>query len=131
MITLETLAPVAATGMFAYAWLMIAVPAVSAALLLLAGRMLDRVGHWIAVAAVTFSFSVAVCLFSHQLLSPEAARPVSVPMFEWITLGSWQVSAGLLIDQLSILFALLITGVGGLIHILLVRLDFGLQKLLQ
>ncbi|HOC12808.1 MAG TPA: NADH-quinone oxidoreductase subunit L [Propionicimonas sp.] len=117
MITLETLAPVAATGMFAYAWLMIAVPAVSAALLLLAGSILDRIGHWIAVAAVTFSFSIAVCLFSQQLLSPEDARAVAVPMFEWITLGSWQVSAGLLIDQLSILFALLITGVGALIHL--------------
>ncbi len=117
MITLETLAPVAATGMFSYAWLMIAVPAVVATLLLLAGSILDRIGHWLAVAAVLFSFAIAVCLFSQQLLAAPEARSVTVPLYEWITLGSWKISAGLLIDPLSILFALLITGVGSLIHI--------------
>ncbi|MCB0911072.1 MAG: NADH-quinone oxidoreductase subunit L [Propionibacteriaceae bacterium] len=117
MITLETIAPVAATGMFSYAWLMIAVPAVSAAILLLFGRILDRVGHWLGVAAVLFSFSIATCLFAEQLLRPPAERAVSVPLFDWISTGMWQVSAGLLVDQLSILFALLVTGVGSLIHI--------------
>ncbi|MGC3993975.1 MAG: NADH-quinone oxidoreductase subunit L [Propionicimonas sp.] len=117
MTTLETLAPVAATGMFSYAWLMIAVPLVMAAVLLLFGSILDRVGHWLGVAAVGFSFAIAVCLFSQQLLSAPEARAVSVPLFDWITTGSWTVSAGLLVDQLSILFALLITGVGSLIHL--------------
>ncbi|MFT4111071.1 NADH-quinone oxidoreductase subunit L [Propionicimonas sp.] len=117
MTTLETLAPLPASGMFSYAWLMIAVPLVMAAVLLLFGSILDRVGHWMAVAAVGFSFAIAVCLFSQQLLSAPEARAVSVPLFDWITTGSWTVSAGLLVDQLSILFALLITGVGSLIHI--------------
>ena len=117
MITLETLAPVAATGMFNVAWLMIAVPAVSAAVLLLFGSILDRIGHWIAVAAVLFSFSIAACLFAQQLLSAPDQRAVGVVRFDWITIGSWKITAGLLVDQLSILFALLITGVGSLIHI--------------
>ena len=92
MITLETLAPVAATGMFSFAWLMIAAPAVVAALLLISGSFLDRAGHWLAVAAVTFSFSVAVCLFAQQLLSAPEHRAVSVPLFTWITTGAWAVS---------------------------------------
>ncbi|MCC6498253.1 MAG: NADH-quinone oxidoreductase subunit L [Propionibacteriaceae bacterium] len=117
MITLETLAPVAATGMFSFAWLMIAVPAVVAAILLLLGSILDRVGHWIAVAAVLFSFAVAVCLFTQQLLSAPDQRAVGVALFDWISIGAWKISVGLLVDQLSILFALLITGVGALIHI--------------
>jgi NADH-quinone oxidoreductase subunit L len=117
MITLEALAPVAATGMFSYAWLMIATPAVVAAILLLFGSILDRIGHWLAVAAVLFSFSIAACLFAQQLQSAPDARAVAVPMFEWITTGMWHISAGLLVDQLSILFALLVTGVGALIHI--------------
>ena len=117
MITLEALAPVAATGMFSYAWLMIATPAVVAAILLLSGSILDRIGHWLAVAAVLFSFSIAVCLFAQQLQSAPDARAVAVPMFEWITTGMWHISAGLLVDQLSILFALLVTGVGSLIHL--------------
>lgn len=117
MITLETVAPVAATGMFSFAWLMIAVPAVVAALLLLAGSILDRVGHWLAVGAAFFSFSIATCLFTQQLLSAPEQRAVTVPLFTWISTGLWEVSAGLLVDQLSILFALLITGVGSLIHL--------------
>ncbi len=55
MITLETLVP--ATGMFSYAWLMIAVPAIVAACLLLGGTLLDKSGHLFAVVAVLFSFS--------------------------------------------------------------------------
>ena len=78
MITLETLAPVAATGMFNVAWLMVAVPAVSAAVLLLFGSILDRIGHWVAVAAVLFSFSIAACLFAEQLLSAPDQRAVGV-----------------------------------------------------
>ena len=117
MITLETLAPVAATGMFTVAWLMIAVPAVTAAILLVFGSILDRVGHWLAVAAVVFSFSIALYLFASQLMVAPDLRAVGIPLFDWITIGSWQISAGLLVDQLSILFALLITGVGSLIHI--------------
>ena len=117
MITLETLAPVAATGMFGYAWLMIAVPAVTAAVLLLLGSILDRVGHWLGVAAVLFSFSIAALLFASQLLVAPDQRAVGVTLFDWITIGAWKISVGLLVDQLSILFALLITGVGSLIHI--------------
>jgi NADH-quinone oxidoreductase subunit L len=103
--------------MFTVSWLMIAVPAVSAAILLLFGSILDRVGHWLAVAAVLFSFSIAACLFAQQLLVAPDQRAVGVVLFDWITIGSWKITAGLLVDQLSILFALLITGVGSLIHI--------------
>ena len=38
-------------------------------------------------------------------------------LFNWISVGSFQVDAGLLLDQLSICFVLLITGVGTLIHV--------------
>jgi NADH-quinone oxidoreductase subunit L len=44
-------------------------------------------------------------------------RPVGQKLFEWISVGSFKVDAGLLLDQLSICFVLLITGVGTLIHI--------------
>ena len=43
--------PVAeATGLASWAWLLIAVPAVSAALLLLAGRRSNAWGHWLGLA---------------------------------------------------------------------------------
>ena len=40
-----------------------------------------------------------------------------MPLYDWISIGAWNIGAGLLVDQLSVLFVLLITGVGGLIHI--------------
>ena len=114
MISLET---VMATGVFQLSWLMIALPALVAALLLISGRFFDRSGHWLAVGAVVVSFGLALWMFIAQLASAPEQRAVSVPLFTWIQTGSWTVSAGLQIDQLSILFALLITGVGSLIHI--------------
>lgn len=114
MITLET---IAATGVFSVAWLMIALPAIAAAILLISGRFFDRGGHWLAVTAVATSFGLALWMFISLLGADPEHRAVSVPLYEWISTGTWTVSAGLLIDQLSILFALLITGVGSLIHL--------------
>jgi NADH-quinone oxidoreductase subunit L len=114
MITLVT---IAATGVFSLSWLMIALPAAVAALLLVSGKFFDRTAHWLAVAAVAASFGLAAWMFIAMLAADPEHRAISVPLFTWIQSGSWQVSAGLQIDQLSILFALLITGVGSLIHL--------------
>ena len=115
---LETLAePVAATGMFTLAWTMIAVPLAMAAVLLLAGKLSDRWGHLAATAAVLWSFAIAACLFAEQLMRPASERAVESHLYTWFSVGSWDFEVGLLVDQLSILFALLITGVGTLIHI--------------
>ncbi len=48
---------------------------------------------------------------------PEESRALTQKLFTWISVGSFNVDAGLLLDQLSIAFVLLITGVGTLIHI--------------
>jgi NADH-quinone oxidoreductase subunit L len=48
---------------------------------------------------------------------PEESRAVTQKLFTWISVGSFNVDAGLLLDQLSIAFVLLITGVGTLIHV--------------
>ncbi len=114
---LQTIEPVMATGAFSFAWLMIAVPLAGAAILLLGGRVTDAWGHWLATLASLFAFGVAAVLFVEQLTSPVAERAVSVPVYEWFSIGAWTFSISLLVDQLSILFALLITGVGSLIHI--------------
>ena len=79
--------------------------------------MTDAWGHLLATAAVLGSFTVALLAFVAQLGSPADGRGVSVPLYEWFSVGDFHFQVGLLIDQLSILFALLITGVGSLIHI--------------
>jgi len=114
---LEGLTPVAPTGLFPLAWLMIAIPLVSAGLLLVLGKVANSFGHYVATLAPIASFVVAVALFADLLGRPEAQRAVSVPLYTWIKTGSWTIDVGLLIDPLSILFALLVTGVGSLIHV--------------
>jgi NADH-quinone oxidoreductase subunit L len=114
---LEVVTPVAAEGLFSYAWLLIAVPAVSAAILLLVGRAGDAWGHLLGVLAPLLSFVLGAVLFVQLVGRAESARAVSVPVYPWITSGGWTIDVGLLVDQLSIVFVLLITGVGSLIHI--------------
>jgi NADH-quinone oxidoreductase subunit L len=114
---LETVTPVPATGFFTWAWLLIAIPAASAAILLLVGRRADRWGHYLGAIAPLASFVIGLYYFVNLLGRDVPERAVSVPLYNWITSGRWHIDVGLLIDQLSILFVLLITGVGGLIHV--------------
>ena len=111
------MATVPATGLFSLAWLLIVIPLAGAALLLVLGRFSDSWGHWLATACCLASFTIGVLLFSLMLGADEGQRAVTVHLYDWISTGSWNLSFGMLIDQLSILFVLLITGVGSLIHI--------------
>ena len=96
---------------------LIALPLAGAALLLLGGRRTDKWGHLLATALSASSFGVGLYQLSQMLGRSTEARPVSQKLFEWINVGNFNVDAGLLLDQLSICFVLLITGVGTLIHI--------------
>ena len=112
---LET--PVPATGLFTVSWLLIAIPAVSAAILLLVGRRADRWAPYLGAIAPLISFALGLVYFIQMLGRDVATRAVSVPLYNWISSGRWEINVGLLVDQLSIVFVLLITGVGGLIHV--------------
>jgi NADH-quinone oxidoreductase subunit L len=96
---------------------LIAIPLFSSAFLLLGGRALDRIGHLMGTAASAGSFAVALFELNKMLGRDEEARGVTQHLFTWINVGSFKVDATLLLDQLSICFVLLITGVGTLIHI--------------
>ena len=96
---------------------LIALPLVGSAILLLGGRRTDKWGHLLATALSASSFGVGVYQLMLMLDRPTEQRPASQKLFEWIHVGDFKVDAGLLLDQLSICFVLLITGVGTLIHI--------------
>jgi NADH-quinone oxidoreductase subunit L len=98
-------------------WLLVALPAAGAAILLIGGRRTDAWGHWLGCATALASFGVGVTLLSDLLSRHGDARTIIQNLFTWIPVGSLQVDFGLQIDQLSICFVLLITGVGSLIHI--------------
>ncbi|MGH3412211.1 MAG: NADH-quinone oxidoreductase subunit L [Marmoricola sp.] len=109
--------PAAASGAFDLLWVIIALPAFGAALLLLGGRRLERVAPWIGTCLVGASFVIAVIVFATDVGRGADQRAVQQHVWTWFTSGHWHVSIGLLFDQLSGLFVLLITGVGGLIHL--------------
>jgi NADH-quinone oxidoreductase subunit L len=104
-----------AEGLFAASWLLIALPLAGAAVLLLAGRRADRWGHWLGCATVVAAFLLGLLLTVD--LAAADTKAVSADLFTFISTGSLDVRAGLLIDPLSLTFVLLITGVGALIHI--------------
>ncbi|WUJ73055.1 NADH-quinone oxidoreductase subunit L [Kribbella soli] len=98
-------------------WLLVAVPAVSAAILLLGGKATNAWGHLLGTLAPLISFAFGVVLFFQMRGKPAGERSETVNLFEWFSVGQIKVEFSLLIDPLSILFVLLITGVGSLIHI--------------
>jgi NADH-quinone oxidoreductase subunit L len=99
------------------AWLLVALPLLSAAVLLLAGRRADRWGYLVGAAVPVLLFVYGVLLFFDVRGLPAEERSRDLHLWSWIPAGSLQVDMGLLIDPLSLAFVLLITGVGALIHI--------------
>ncbi|HZX03474.1 NADH-quinone oxidoreductase subunit L [Kribbella sp.] len=98
-------------------WLLVAVPALSAAILLLGGKATNAWGHLLGTLAPVISFAFGVVLFFQMQGKAGSERSTTVRLFEWFSVGHIKVDFTLLIDPLSILFVLLITGVGSLIHI--------------
>ena len=109
--------PVQATGVFALMWLLLGLPVFGAVVLLVLGRRTNRFGHLLATATSAGSFVVAVVLFFAMLGRADDSRTIVQHLYDWIAVGGFQVPIGLQLDQLSMTFVLLITGVGTLIHI--------------
>lgn len=105
------------TNLSQLSWLLVALPAAGALILLLGGRRTDRWGHLLACAAVLSSFGIGLALLAEMLCRSGEDRAIHSHLFSWVPVGALQVDFGILIDQLSICFVLLISGVGALIHI--------------
>ncbi len=99
------------------AWLVIALPLAGAAILLLAGQRSDRWGHLLGTLTAVASFACGAVLFVDMLGRDSDNRSIHESLFSWVPVGELRVDFGLQLDQLSMCFVLLITGVGSLIHI--------------
>ncbi len=95
--------------------MLIAVPAVSAALLLLVGKRGDKWAPYLGALVPVALFVFSVFLFFS--VKGESNRHVEKNYFSWVPVGGFHVEFGLLTDPLALVFVLLITGVGSLIHI--------------
>lgn len=106
-----------ATGLASLAWLLIAVPAAGAAILLLAGRACDRWGHLLGLLASLASACLGLGILAQVLGLPPAERTMVVSLWRWFGAGDLEVRIGLRIDPLSLTFVALVTFVGFLIHV--------------
>ncbi|MCG0064943.1 MULTISPECIES: NADH-quinone oxidoreductase subunit L [Streptomyces] len=96
---------------------LIAAPLLGAAVLLVGGRRLDRVGHWIGTLLSAVSFVLGLLLFADLLGREAEHRTLTQHLFSWVPVAGFQADVTFRLDQLSMTFVLLITGVGSLIHL--------------
>ena len=76
-----------------------------------------RLAGIVASSAVGLSFLSSLLLFAELLKMPEGARRIVVHFFNWISVGDFHVPAAFVVDQISLIMLLVVTGVGLLIHI--------------
>ena len=107
----------AAGGAFAYLWLLIGFPLAGAAILLFGGKRTNRWGHYVGTLAVVASAVYAVILLLALMGRSPEERTVVQHIADWIFINKFSASIALQLDQLSIVFVLLITIVGSLIHV--------------
>jgi NADH-quinone oxidoreductase subunit L len=97
--------------------LLVAAPLLGAVVLLCGGRRLDAVGHWIGTILSSASFVIGVVLFTDLLGKNAEHRTLMQHLWTWVPVEGFQADVTFRLDQLSMTFVLLITGVGSLIHL--------------
>ncbi|MFZ4496145.1 MAG: NADH-quinone oxidoreductase subunit L [Candidatus Nanopelagicales bacterium] len=106
-----------AAGVFSLIWLLIALPLFGAAVLLLGGRRTNSWGPYLGVLTVVGSAVLAVLMLVAMMGHPAEERSVGQTLFTWVFADGFQADMAFQLDQLSMVFVLLITIVGSLIHI--------------
>lgn len=90
-------------------------PLLSFVIIAMLGKQLPKsVTTFLAPGSVLASFIVALIIFSSPAKSNNA---VTVPLFSWFNVGDFHADFSFLVDGLSLIFTLVITGVGFLIHV--------------
>ena len=105
------------SGVFSLLWVLIALPLAGAAILLFGGRRTNSWGPYLGVLTVSLSAVLGVLMLLALMERPAEDRSITQTVYSWITVGSFQVDFALQLDQLSMVFVLLITVVGALIHV--------------
>lgn len=106
-----------AEGVFSLIWLLIALPLAGAAVLIFGGRRTNAWGPYLGVLTVAASAVIGVLMLLGMMQDPAEARTYGQTLFTWVFSGTFEADMAFQLDQLSIVFVLLITIVGTLIHV--------------
>jgi NADH-quinone oxidoreductase subunit L len=104
--------------MLEYVWLIPLFPAIGFLINGLFGRALGKkVVSWVGPSAIGLSFLTSILIFFELIAKPSTERLFEKVIFDWVVSGSFQTVIGYQIDPLSILMALVVSGVSFFIHI--------------
>jgi NADH-quinone oxidoreductase subunit L len=104
--------------MFDYVWLIPVFPAIGFLINGLFGRSLGKkVVSWVGPSVIGLSFLTSILIFRELIGLPVTERHFEKVIFDWVVSGSFQTVIGYQIDPLSILMALIVSGVSFFIHI--------------
>ena len=79
------------------------------------GKSLGKtVSGIIGTLSVAISFATSIYFFGALAANPNGFQ---ISLFDWIQISNFKVDFGFLLDQLSILWLLFVTGIGSLIHL--------------
>ncbi len=106
-----------ATDLLDLAWVIPALPALGAVVLLLFGKRIgEPAAGWFATAVVALAFVASlIAFFALHSLPPEDRKHLS-DGFTWFQAGGFTVDFRFFVDPLSTVMILFVTGVGTLIH---------------
>jgi NADH-quinone oxidoreductase subunit L len=106
-----------ATGAIRLVWLVPLLPLAGFAVNTLVGRRLARTAGWLATLLLAAAFAVTVAALVELLGRDPGARVAILRGYAWFVSGDLRVAFDLRVDPLSITLALVVTGVGSLIHL--------------
>src|SRR5215208_3302575 len=100
------------------AWLVLALPLAGTILISVFWRLLPgRTAGWIGTAAIFGSFAFAILALLDLQDHGEKERHLTSSLFEYVGTAGVHADMGILVDPLSVLVSLIVTGVSALIHL--------------
>ncbi|MCK4908633.1 MAG: NADH-quinone oxidoreductase subunit L, partial [Planctomycetes bacterium] len=101
-----------------YLWLIPLLPALGAIINLMIGRFLGkRTVSLLACGGILGSFVLSAVTFFQLIKLPADARVIHNVVYQWLNIGKLNAEVAFLVDPLSIIMLLVVTGVSFLIHV--------------
>jgi NADH-quinone oxidoreductase subunit L len=102
-----------------YFILIVALPLIGFLINIFFGKKInsEKFSGWLSSLFVFIPFLIGISMLFQLLKLPEESRKVVFNYFNWISVGSFTVDYSFLVDPLSLVMILVVTGIGFLIHV--------------